>query len=76
MNKPLMMIVEETKQSIYDIINQTNLHPAIIKYMILRDICMDVDRFIDETTKKEKELYCKESENDEIQKLKEQELTI
>lgn len=76
MNKPLMMVIEETKQSIYDIINQTGLHPAIVKYMILNDICMEVDRFVNETIKKENELYCKESEKEEIQELKEQELTV
>lgn len=75
MNKPLMMIIEEAKQSIYNTINETGLHPAIIKNMILRDICIDVDKFVEETIKKEKELYYKESEN-EIQKTKEQEPTL
>jgi hypothetical protein len=67
MNKPLMMVIEEAKKSIYDIINQTCLHPAIVKNMILNDICMDVDRFIDETIKKENESYYKEVEKEKIQ---------
>lgn len=60
MNKPFSIIVEETKQQLADVINQSNLHPSIIE-MIIKDIYWEVNRLNIETTTKEKEHYLQES---------------
>lgn len=63
MNKPLTMIIEETKKSIFDAINNAGVHPVIIRDLILKDIYSELNRFTEETVKKENELYYKNLEN-------------
>lgn len=60
MNKPFSIIVEETKQELVSVINQSGLHPSIIE-MIVKDIYWEVNRLNIETTTKEKERYLQES---------------
>ena len=62
MNKPVSLIIDETKKSLADIINNCNLHPSIIE-MIVKDIYWEVNRLSIETVKKEKEQFTKESAN-------------
>lgn len=59
MNKPFSIIVEETKQKLVDIINQSGLHPSIVE-MIVKDIYWEVNRLSIETTTREKEYYLQE----------------
>lgn len=65
MNKPLTVIINETRQAIYDIITNTSIHPIIIRDVILKDIYSELDRYTEEIIRKEKELYYKEFENKE-----------
>lgn len=65
MNKPLTVIINETRQAIYDIINNTSIHPIIIRDVILKDIYSELDRYTEDIIEKEKQLYYKESKNKE-----------
>lgn len=58
MNKPFSLIIEETKQELIDVINNSNLHPSIME-MIVKDIYLEVNRLNVETTKNEKEQFMK-----------------
>lgn len=60
MNKPFSLIIQETKQELIDVINNSNLHPSVVE-MIVKDIYLEVNRLNVETTKKEKEQFIKES---------------
>ena len=62
MNKPFSLIINETKQELVDVINQSGLHPSIIE-MIIKDIYWEVHRLNIETTTKEKEHYLQEPTN-------------
>lgn len=56
MEKPISMIIEETRDSIVDTINQSKLHPSIIELM-LKGICLETTMFSNEVSQKEKLLY-------------------
>lgn len=56
MNKPFSIIVEETKQGLISIINQSNLHPIAME-MIIKDIYMEISHLANETKNREKEQY-------------------
>ena len=58
MNKPFSLIIEETKQELIDVINNSNLHPSIME-MIVKDIYLEVNRLNVETIKNEKEQFMK-----------------
>ena len=60
MEKPVSMIIEETKQSLADTINNCKLHPSIIE-MIVKDIYFEVCQLNMANIAKEKEQYLKES---------------
>jgi hypothetical protein len=60
MDKPVSMIIEETKTLLADIINNCKLHPAIIE-MIVKDIYMEVRQLNAVNAAKEKEQYIQES---------------
>jgi hypothetical protein len=60
MEKPVSMIIEETKQSLADIINNCKLHPAIIE-MIMKDAYFEICQFNAINTKREKEQFMKGS---------------
>ena len=60
MEKPVSMIIEETKKSLTATINECRLHPAIIE-MLVKDIYLDVCQFNAVNTAKEKEHYMQES---------------
>ena len=60
MNKPFSIIIEETKQKLVDVINQSNLHPSIVE-LIIKDIYFEVNQLNIETIAKEKEHYLQES---------------
>ena len=60
MNKPFSLIIQETKQELIDVINNSNLHPSVIE-MIVKDIYLEVNRLNAETIKKEKEQFMKGS---------------
>lgn len=60
MEKPISLIIEETKQSLTDTINTCRLHPAIVE-MIVKDIYLEVCQFNATNTIREKENYLQES---------------
>lgn len=60
MNKPFSLIVQETKQELVNIINNSNLHPSVVE-MIVKEIYLEVNRLNIETTRTEKERYLQES---------------
>lgn len=60
MEKPVSMIIEETKQLLADAINNCKLHPSIIE-MIVKDVYLEVCQLNMVNTTKEKEQYLKES---------------
>ena len=60
MEKPISLIIEETKDSLTDIINNCRLHPAVIE-MIVKDVYMEICRFNAVNAAKEKEQYTQES---------------
>lgn len=60
MDKPVSMIIEETKKSLTDTINACRLHPSIIE-MIVKDIYLEVCQFNAVNAAKEKERYMQES---------------
>lgn len=64
MNKPVSLIIDETKKSLADTINDCNLHPSIIE-MIVKDIYWEINRLSIETIKKEKEQFLEESANEQ-----------
>lgn len=60
MDKPISIIIQETKQALADVINKSNLHPAIIE-LIIKDIYLEVCQLNLANTAKENEQYLKES---------------
>lgn len=62
MDKPISIIIEETKKSLADTINNCNLHPSIIE-MIIKDIYWEVNHLSVETKRKEKEQFLEKSTN-------------
>ena len=62
MDKPISIIVEETKQSLADVINNCKLHPVVLE-MIIKDVYLDICQFNIANINKEKEQYLKESTN-------------
>lgn len=63
MDKPISMIVEETKKSLADTINNCKLHPVIIE-MLVKEIYLEVRQLNDINKVREKEQYLKESTNE------------
>ena len=60
MEKPVSMIIEETKHELANVINNCKLHPAIIE-MIVKEIYVEVCQINAANAIKEKEEYLKES---------------
>lgn len=60
MDKPVSMIIEETKTSLVDIINNCKLHLSVVE-MIVKDIYMEVHQLNTANAAKEKEQYLQES---------------
>lgn len=56
MDKPVSMTIDETKQSLADVINNCKLHPAIIE-MIVKDIYLEVCQLSTVNAAKEKKQY-------------------
>lgn len=56
MDKPISIIIEETKNSIVQIINKSKLHPSIIEIM-LKGIYLETNILSNEILQKEKALY-------------------
>lgn len=56
MDKPISMRIEETKNSIVDIINQSKLHPSIIELM-LKGMYLEATMLSNEVSEKDKQKY-------------------
>ena len=59
--KPISMMIQETKQSLAEVINKSNLHPSIIE-LIVKDMYVEICQLNIANTAREKEQYLKESE--------------
>lgn len=60
MEKPISLIIDETKQSLIETINGCKLHPSIIE-MVIKDIYVEVSNLSSTVATKEKEQYLQES---------------
>lgn len=56
MDKPISIVIDETRKSIVDIINKSKLHPSIIE-IILKGIYLETNILSNEVLQKEKALY-------------------
>jgi len=56
MEKPITMVVDETRQSLIKTINESNLPPFIIE-MMLKDIYTEVNQLSINVSTREKEQY-------------------
>lgn len=60
MNKPFSLIINETKESIINILNNSNLHPTVME-MIVKDIYLEINRLSTSIIEKDKQQYLQES---------------
>lgn len=70
MYKPTSIAIEETKNSIIDIINKSKLHPSIIELM-LKGIYLETVILSNDVFQQEKETYLKEIIKENNYQLKE-----
>ena len=56
MKKPITMVVDETKQSLIKMINESNIPPFIME-MLLKEIYTEVNKLSTDISAKEKEQY-------------------
>lgn len=56
MEKPISMVIEETKTSIINIINKSQLHPSIIELM-LKEIYLEANIFSNEILQNERKQF-------------------
>lgn len=56
MDKPISMRIEETRNSIVDIINKSKLHPSIIELM-LKGMYLEAAMLSNEVSEKDKQQY-------------------
>ena len=54
--KPISILIEETKQSLLHICNESNLHPSILE-LIVKDLYNEVVQVKNIQIKKEKEIF-------------------
>lgn len=69
MDKPISIAIEETRDSIVDIINKSKLHPSIIELM-LKGIYLEATMLANEVSNREKQQYFDgriEKTNDELE---------
>lgn len=59
MEKPISMIIDETKQALISVINGCQLHPSIIE-MIIKEVYLEVNSLNMNVASKEKEAYLQE----------------
>ena len=58
MEKPISMIIEETKQSLISTLNGYQLHPSILE-MIVKDVFTEIVAINNNIKAQEKEVYLK-----------------
>lgn len=64
MDKPLSIILQETKESIIKIINESNLNPCLIR-PIIKDIYFEVEQASRQELLQDKKKYQEEHEKSE-----------
>lgn len=64
MNKPISIIIEETKQSIAEVLNESGLHPYVME-TIMKDLYEEVHSVYIKTVQQEKAEYEKSLETTE-----------
>ena len=63
MEKPITLQVNDTKNAIVSILNESNLHPILME-QIMNEIHTEVNNVLNQTIKKEKEEYEKSLEEE------------
>ena len=63
MEKPITVLVNDTKNAIISILNESNLHPILME-QIMNEIHTEVTNVLNQTFKKEKEEYEKSLEEE------------
>ena len=56
MEKPISVTIEETRNIIINILNESNLHPSIVELM-LKGIYLEASMLANEISQKEKQIY-------------------
>lgn len=64
MEKPITVVVTETKDAIIGILNESNLHPILME-QIMNEIHTEVTNVLNQTVQKEKDEYEKSLEEEE-----------
>ena len=70
MEKPISIVIDETRKSIVDIINKSKLHPSIVELM-LKGIYLEATMLSNEVSQREKEIYYNNKIEEIDDKLKE-----
>lgn len=70
MEKPISIVIDETRKSIVDIINKSKLHPSIVEIM-LKGIYLEATMLSNEVSQREKEIYYNNKIEEIDDKLKE-----
>lgn len=63
MEKPITVLINDTKNAIISILNESNLHPILME-QIMNEIHTEVTNVLNQTIKKEKEEYEKSLEEE------------
>lgn len=66
MNKPISMVINETRISLANVLNQSNLPPCILE-MIVKDLYDEARQLSDMQLKKDTETYNKTQEDAKLQ---------
>ena len=61
MEKPMSILIEETKQELIDVVNGCKLHPSIIE-LILKDVYWEVNQVKINTIAKEQKMLQESTE--------------
>lgn len=67
MDKPISMIIQESKDMIVETINKCNLHPSILE-LIVKDIYMDIAETAKKVSEIEEQKYVTNKNIKEIKK--------
>lgn len=66
MNKPISMVINETKTNLLQICNQSSLHPSILE-LIIKDVYDEIKYVSSMQLKQDTEVYNKAQEDAKLQ---------
>lgn len=61
MDKPMSILIEETKQELIDVVNRCKLHPSIIE-LIIKDVYWEINQIKINTIAKEQKMMQESTE--------------